>query len=369
MKSTMAEKKMFQDAEAGNPYARLGLAYMYHHGKNIDSDPELAMRWYIRSSEAGCSRAKWELAKIFRDGTIVKRDGKMFVLYLKAAADAGVPEAKVELGFANLTGTYIERNEELAFAWIHSAAEQGNPIAMFMTGYMYGRGIGKPYDMSEQEQWYAKTGLRGDGELFYWIGRNFEYGLFNIEINFFEAGRWYKMGADMGHEKCLICWDSVLFALDGGKHDSLEERESKLAETEVEKEKIAREQALAAADSFLEMGDEENAFRSYKTAADLGNPTAMFAIAMMYHAGVFVRRNDNAALELMAKASVAGSEDAQFTMGTLHEEGKGVRKDRDTAIQYYTKAAANGYLTAYYKLSLYIDHPEVHVRNSAVIVR
>ncbi|MDR1955155.1 MAG: sel1 repeat family protein [Candidatus Methanoplasma sp.] len=365
----MAKKKIFQDAEGGNPYARLGLAYMYHHGKNIDPDPEQAIKWYVRSSELGCSRAKWELAKIFRDGTIVKKDHEMFILYLRSAADSGVPEAKVELGFTYLQGAHIERDEVLAFKWMHSAAGQGNPMAQFMTGYMYGRGIGVFQDISEQELWYAKTGLKGNGELFYWIGRNFEYGLFNVGIDLFEAGRWYKMGADMGHEKCTICWQSVLSTLGGRRHDSLEERETKLMESDVEKEKFEREEALAAADHFLETGDEESAFINYTIAAELGNPVAMFALAMMYHAGVYVKRDDKIALELMKKASVAGSEDAQFAVGTMYEEGRGLKKELDEAIKYYTMAAANGYLAAYYRLSLYMDHPEIHVRNSVVAVR
>ncbi|MCL1811273.1 MAG: SEL1-like repeat protein [Methanomassiliicoccaceae archaeon] len=360
---------IFQDAKAGNPYARLGLAYMYHHGKNIDPDPELAMKWYAQSSELGCSRAKWELAKIFRDGTISEKNSKTFIFYLKAAAGAGVPEAKVELGFAFLTGIHMERDEASAFGWMHSAACQGNTMAQFMTGYLYGRGIGIEQDISEQEQWYAKAGLRGDGELFYWIGRNFEYGLFNVEKDLFEAGRWYKMGADMGHEKCILCWRSVLLTLDGKEHESLEEREIRLMNTAVEKEKLLREQALVAADQFFEEGDEEKAFHYYDLAADLGNPDAMFALAMMYHVGVYVKRNDKTAIELMTKASVAGSEDAQFTLGTLYEEGRVLKKGLDEAIKYYTMAAANGYLTAYYRLSLHMDHPEIHVRNSAVVVR
>jgi TPR repeat protein len=56
-------------------------------------------------------------------------------------------------------------------------------------------------------------------------------------------------------------------------------------------------------------------------------------------------------------------------LGTLYEEGRGVKKNVDEAIKYYTMAAAGGYLTAYYNLSLHMDHPEIHVRNSAVIVR
>lgn len=365
----MARRTILHDAEAGDPYARLGLAYMYHHGKNIDPDPELAVKWYIESSDVGCSRAKWELAKIFRDGTISRKDGGKFIRYLKAAADAGVPEAKVELGLAFLTGIRMERDEASAFGWMHSAACQGNTMAQFMTGYMCGKGIGTVRDISEQELWYSKTGLRGDGELFYWIGRNFEYGLFNIEADLFEAGRWYKMGADMWHEKCIICWQSVLSAMDNRKHDSLEERETILMNTGIEKEKLVREQALIAADRFFEEGDEENAFKYYELAADLGNPDAIFALAILYHAGVFVKRSDKTALELMTKASVAGSEDAQFALGTLYEEGRGVKKNLDKALDYYTMAAANGYLTAYYRLSLYMDHPEIHVRNSAVIVR
>jgi TPR repeat protein len=368
-KRQMSENSIFKDAELGNPYARLGLAYMYHYGKNIDPNSNFAVKWYTKSSESGCPRAKWELTKIFRDGTIAEKNDVEFIHYLRAAADSGIPEAKVEMGFAHLTGTFVEKNEENAFKWMHSAAGQGNLTAQFMIGYMYGKGIGTYQDVSEREQWYAKIGLKGDGDLFYWIGRNFEYGLSTIDIDLFEAGRWYKMGADMGHERCMVCWQSILSALDGKGHDSLEEREVKLMSTAVEKEKLMREQALIAADKFLDEGDEEKAFNNYKLAADLGNPDAMFALAMMYHAGVFVKRNDITSIDMLTRASVAGSEDAQFVMGTLYEEGRGFKKSLSEAVKYYTLAAANGYLTAYYRLSLYVDHPEIHVRNSAAIAR
>jgi TPR repeat protein len=365
----MAGKTIEQDAESGNPYARLGLAYMYHYGKNIDPNSELALKWYAKSADVGCSRAKWELAKIYRDGSIADKDGGKAIHYLKAAADAGVPEAKTELGFAYLKGILMKRDEELAFRWMQSAAVQGDPMAQFMTGYMYGRGMGTEPDLAEQEQWYARAGLNGNGEFFYWVGRNFEYSMFNVEEDIFEAGRWYKMGADMGHEKCFICWQNVLSALAGGKHDTLQERDSILMSADVEKEKLAREQALTAADYFFETGNEEEAFKNYTISAELGDPLAMFTLAMMYHAGVYVKRNDRKALDMMMKASVAGSEDAQFMIGTFYEKGIGLKKSQEEAIKYFMKAAANGYLTAYYNLSLFMEHPEIHVRNSAKIVR
>jgi len=369
MSSARLDKKIFSDAEAGDPYARLGLAYMYHFGKSVDQDPESAMKWYIRSSESGCSRAKWELAKIFRDGSIVENDDDLFLYYAKAAAEAGVPEAKMEIGIHCLLGGLIPKDERLAFEWMYSAAEQGLPMAQFMTGYMFGKGVGIVPNIVEQEMWYSKVGISGDADLYYWIGKNFEYGLFNIDIDPFEAGRWYKFGADMGHEKCLICWRAVLEALSGKPKDTLEEREAKLGETDVEKEKAMRDEALALADQFLEIGDDKNAFLNYQNAADLGNPTAMFTLALMYHGGVFVKRSDRMAVELLSQASLAGSEDAQFVMGGMYEEGRGVKKDLGEAVKYYTMAAANGYLAAYYSLGRYMNHPETHVRNSAVIKR
>ena len=369
MASGRSDKKIFHDAESGDPYACLGLAYMYHFGKNLDPDPELALIWYTRSSDAGCSRAKWELAKIFRDGTLTDKDDERFLTYLSMAAEAGVPEAKMELGMHNLMGIIIPQNIRMAFEWIYSAAEQGLPMAQFMTGYMFGNGIGIVRNLAEQEMWYSKLGVSGDADLFYWIGKNFEYGLFNVGTDLFEAGRWYKFGADMGHEKCNLCWNAVLQTLAGEEKDTLQDREFKLSQTDVETEKATRDQALALADNYLETEYYEEAFRYYQNAAELGHPTAMFTLALMYHSGVYVRRSDRIALDLLSKASVAGSEDAQFTLGTLYEEGRGVKRDESEAVRYFTMAAANGYLAAFYYLTKYMNHPEVHVRNSAVVRR
>lgn len=365
----MAKRSIFRDADSGDPYAALGLAYMYHHGKNIDPDPDMALKWYIRSAEAGCSRSKWELTKIYRDGTIAKRNEALYIQHLMSAAEAEVPEAKTELGIVYLRGAYVDRDVIHAFKLISSAASQGYIIAQFMAGYMHGKGFGTERDVSKQDELYTEVKFRGDGELFYGIGRNFEYGLFNIDTDLFEAARWYRFGAEMGHEKCMICWQSVTATLDGGKQETLEERESKLMETEVEEEKILRDQALNTADRYLEKGEEENAFLNYKRAAELGNPVAIFTLAMMYREGIYVKRNDKTAMDLIFNASIAGSEDAQYLIGDMYEEGKILKKDANEAIRYFTTAAANGYLAAYYRLGKYMDNPEIHVRNSAVIVR
>ena len=69
-------------------------------------------------------------------------------------------------------------------------------------------------------------------------------------------------------------------------------------------------------------------------------------------------------LELLARAANAGSVDAQFMLARLYDEGGGLAESEVDAIKYYTMAAAGGYLTAFYYLNQYMEHPEVHVRRS-----
>ncbi len=359
---------IFHDAESGDPYAGLGVAYMYHNGKNVEQNSEKAMDWYLKSAENGCSRAKWELAKAFRDGTIVDQDTDYYLYYLKKAAGAGIPEARLELALINMEGKIVTRNPRVAFNWMHLAADQHLPMAEFLLGYMYGQGIGTSIDKTEEELLYSRVGLHGDAELFYWIGRNYEYGLHGVKVDFFEAGRWYKYGADMGHEACYISWQSVLDFLNGGVEESLQDREFRLSHTEAEKDKTMRETALAYADSCLNNDQYMEAFESYQEAAGYGDPVAMYTLALIYHDGYILKRNDSMALEYMRKASMAGSEDAQFIMGNLYEKGRGVPKDVNEAIYYYSMAAAHGYLAAYYRLSKYMDHPEIYVRNTVPVI-
>ncbi|MDR3206172.1 MAG: sel1 repeat family protein, partial [Candidatus Methanoplasma sp.] len=334
---------ILRSAENGDPYAMLGVAYMHHHGKGVDQDTDAAMTWYVRSASSGCARAKWELANIFRDGVIVESDAELHILYLIDASKAGIPEAMMELSLHYLSGDMVPANETEAFKLMLSAAEQGLPMAQFLTGYMFGKGIGTPRSASEKETWYSKVGMCGDADMFYRIGMEFEYGI-NVDTDLFEAGRWYKIGADMGHEKCILSWGSVLNTLSGGRKDTMQDRRFMLSHTESEKDKTARTQAFEVADQFLELGEVDKAILNYKKAAELGSPIAMFTLATMYHDGTFLKRNDREALDLLFKASHAGSEDAQFLLGSLYEEGgMGFTKDPSEAKKYFAQAAENGH--------------------------
>ncbi|MDD2626401.1 MAG: SEL1-like repeat protein [Candidatus Methanomethylophilus sp.] len=356
-------------AEEGNIYAMLAMAYMYQTGKGIEPDADQALDWYGRSAQRGCSRAKWELCKIYREGELRKPDPVNYLKYLRQAADAGIPEARVELALHYLSGDLLPQNPAIAVSWLRAAANQKDIFATFWLGYAYQHGQGVDVDPGEAEHWYMKTAATGDGNLFLRIGTDFEYGYEGLVKDLYEAARWYKIGADMGHDRCFFSMKQVMKVLDGGRQDTPQERLNLLEQTPSAVEERVRDTALADADEEMSVGHDEEAFRDYQRAGGLGNADAMYMLAIMYHEGDVVKRNDRMGLEYLKKAALNGSSDAQLALGSIHETGRGSKKDEEEAIKCYAMAAAAGNLVGYYELSLHMQHPEIYVRNTQTIVR
>ena len=352
-----------KDANAGDPYACLAVAYFHQTGKEFIQDMPLAIRWYERAAEEGCPRAHWELAKMYIEGEFVTRNVAHYLDHLQKAAELGNAEAQATLGSEYNSGYIMPRDLDMSYHWYERAAQQGILRARFETGYMLAHGLGVTQSLPEAETWFSSVAISGDGELFLKIGMSYEYGLNMIDVDKLEAARWYKYGVDMGHEKCSICWNAVMAALDGGEQDSYEVRLHKLMTSNSQKEMDARASDLAYADEFFESGDEDGALSYYQRAADLGSPEALFAIAMMHHQGIAVKRDDAKAMHLLARAATAGSEDAQFYLARFYECGV-LGKDEDRVIKLYSDAAYNGFLAAFYYLGKYIDHPEIYVRRT-----
>lgn len=352
---------IFRAADSGDPYACLGVAYYYHEGKEVDFDIDAAITWYERAAARGCPRAHWELAKLFIEGKEVPPNQGMYLDHLVSASDMGNVDAQYALACEYRWGRILQKDDQKAFECFKRAAEMGHVRSKFMVGYMIQHGIVDEGTRGDAEMWFASVGVSGDADTFLDIGLDYEYGLNGVEPSLLEAIRWYQYGADMGHQKCIICYNSAVSTLAGKSVDGYEGRMEKLMNTDVQRETDRREHLLNVADEYLSEGDDKAAFESYMESAKLGDADGMFAVAMMYHQGIHVKRNDKKALELLMRAASAGSCDAQFFLGRAYDNDEYPR-DETQAIKYYAQAAANGFLAAFYYLGRYVDHPEVYVR-------
>ena len=96
--------------------------------------------------------------------------------------------------------------------------------------------------------------------------------------------------------------------------------------------------------------DDQEAFKWYKKAAELGNEYAQSEVALMYYTGKGVEQDDREAFKWSMKAAEQGYAISQSCVGDSYSEGKGVEQDYCEAFKWYMKAAEQGEETAQFGL-------------------
>lgn len=356
-------------ARSGNIYAILGLAYRNQYGLDRQFDPEEAIRLYKMSADMGCARAKWELAKIYRDDDIVEPNPYEFMHWLTAAADAEVPEAMMDLALRYIGGILVTKDYRSAYRWIRKVAKVGYPEGEFYLGiaHLHGTYVEKDQDLSDQ--YLARAREHGDAEFLLNMGRKLEFGLEGIEMDLQMAKTWYGYAADMGSDKGLYSYFAVETILRGGKCSTPEERQQSMMQLQSVIEEQRRSVLLEEADAAMDAQDYDSAIENYNEAAELGNPDALFMLAVLYHDGDILRRNDERSYEYLDRAAIAGSAEANMELGRIYEHGRGRKESKEAAIRHYARAVALGNLLGYYELSRFMSHPERYVREHHKIQR
>ena len=87
-----------------------------------------------------------------------------------------------------------------------------------------------------------------------------------------------------------------------------------------------------------------------KKAAEQGDASAQFKLAMMYTDGTGVPQDYKQAHNWFIKAAEQGNTNAQGSLGSLYSKGQGVRQDDQQALNWYTKAAEQGNVPLQYLL-------------------
>ena len=303
------------------------------------------------------------------DGDIVEPNPYEFMHWLTAAADAGIPEAMMELVVRYRCGGLVLKDPSMAFEWLRKVAEQNYPLGEFFMGCAYLQGWNVEKDAAEAEAYFQRAREHGDADLFIRFGRNFEFGMAGIEVDLERAKYWYKCAADMGSDRGYYSLLAVEKVAKGGRYETPEERDRSFNDLPSVQEVRRRNKMLEEGDIHMEQGYYDKAVDRYMKAADLGNAEALYMLAILYHDGEIVRRNDDISYDYLDRAAIAGSTDAQLQLGKIYEEGRGRKQDRERALEMYAMAVANGNLIGYYELSRFMDHPEKFVRQRYRIVR
>ena len=99
---------------------------------------------------------------------------------------------------------------------------------------------------------------------------------------------------------------------------------------------------------------DSEALEYYQMAAEQGDSTALFRLALLYREGKGGLNQDNKkAAELYLKAAEKGNRLAQYNLAEMYLNGWGVVRDDKKAFQWYLKAAENGFASAQHNVAVF----------------
>jgi hypothetical protein len=103
---------------------------------------------------------------------------------------------------------------------------------------------------------------------------------------------------------------------------------------------------------FVLSKDYARAVKSFRKAANEGNPDAQFNLGVLYSRGHGVPQDHEQAAKWYRKAAEQGDAPAQSMLGYMYLKGQGVPQDYQQAMFWYFRAADSGYAVAQYNLGV-----------------
>jgi TPR repeat protein len=220
----------------------------------------------ISSAMNGDTDAQFKVGDYYYDGGGPGKAYEKALPWLQKAAQAGHPEAQARLGVMNEQGWGIAANLPDAIEWYEKAAAQDQRMAQYNLGLIYEYGRGVPRDVNRAIELYTEA-AKHPTYVYpqFQIAQIFELGLGGV-VDRKKALDWFAEAGKRGYGPAVVRFAALMekgadssqelvtalqwfqTAKDGGVDGGAEgvaRIEAKLAE--VERERVAKERAAAAA--------------------------------------------------------------------------------------------------------------------------
>ena len=362
-----------------------------HRGQDADGNPDyqLARQWYDKAIEHGCTDAYQSIGYIYLEtmgdtdqaleyyekgaqlgssacayniGLIYYRNfnNEEALQWFQKAADLGMEEACVWLGLLYADDNYAGKNEELTIAYYKRAANANIALAMqFLTEDYYIGEYSSGINYEEAFRWAKKGAEQKNTYCMYMLGRMYYEGN-GTEKNLPEAANWLLQAAQDGNDDAARLYGSLMLTGGEGLTPNGEEGVKWL-------KKFADEGQVSAvrelAEYYYDQKDYKNAFAYYQQLINLGvnNSSVYYMLGRMYYYGWGTQKADDQAFYWFVKASDAGealgTEESKFVAMAYY---KGTYTDISFAKSFpHMKAAAEGglalameYLGFYYRFGI-----------------
>lgn len=103
-----------------------GLAYVY--GNTVESDPNQAFNWFLKSAEKGYAPAQYKVGVAYAYGDGTPRNYEQALRWYKNAALQGHNIAQRNIGNMYYNGQGVNQDKTTAYAWYKIVADNGNEM-------------------------------------------------------------------------------------------------------------------------------------------------------------------------------------------------------------------------------------------------
>lgn len=363
-------------ANGGSSVAQYRLATFYRDGNQVEKDQEQYMHWLesaamrehpmamseladIMAEQGNNERAKLLYAGAAEAGNFDARR-KYAVLagqtqkeivnlrkVMKDLASTGYPYDLYNYGNLMFRSAMCRADYEEAFKYVSEASEAGWTEADYLLALMYREGTGVERSIEKAEEYLIKAGEAGHMRAMTSLADMYNEGKY-VSRDPKKAYIWYLRSAQAGFLKSQYQVASMLASGNGVEKDE-----------EAAKQWYARYSSNALSESRRSAMDTLRARRA-DTATSLDllkagsmsyHTQSMVALAGKYETGRDVRKNEEAAAQLLERATAAGGTPRSH-LAQMYLDGIGVEKNTDRAFELFRQAAQFGDASAMYGLAM-----------------
>lgn len=253
--------RMFElAAGSGSVMAMKNLASLYHGGNGVTRDCAVAAEWYGKASDMGDVDSTCVLASMYRNGDGIPADKQKAADLYRKAADAGDSDAQYDLAFMLDSGEGIPSDRLLAREYFKKSADQGDTDAcLCIGGILYEEG-----DYEGAENYFLKAAMKGEVKAQYNLGLLYIGGQLGYTDSA-KASEWFSESAEQGFVLSHTMLGSIL----------------------------------------LDSGKVSEATKHFRTAAEEGEPTAMYNLGALGLSGQ-IDADEKESISWVARAASQG---------------------------------------------------------------
>ncbi|KAI7906500.1 uncharacterized protein BX663DRAFT_548675 [Cokeromyces recurvatus] len=248
-------------------------------------------------------------------------------------------------------GDIIPKNLSLAYKHYVISANLGSSDSQFQVGHMLCKGIGVKEDRMAAFEWLQKSAEKNNPKALYYIGIYYYNGYDSIKCNYDKACYYFKRAAELGHTESMVSYAQIC-------QEKLKNSISKLSASEIETlrsdslkwySRAAKENHITGLRELGRLygakGEFKTSMEFYVKAANLNDALSALFLGGYYENGQGVTQDKQTALKFYMKAIELGQSTALFAVAELYEK----LQDYEKAYIYYERVTKDTRIPKTYK--------------------